>query len=67
MGVHIRDERGELGLLIDVGLDVGLVHRKVQKAGTIRFEERLAHFGANLPVAGQRVDVGDGDAAVSLG
>ena len=66
MGVHAGDEGGELGMLVDGGLDRRLVHGEVEIAGTVGLEQRFAQLRADRPVRLERIDIGGGNAALQM-
>ena len=54
-------------MLVDRGLDRRLVHGEVEVAGAVGLEQRLPELRADVPVALQGIDIGDGDAALAGG
>ena len=67
VGVHAGDEGGELGMLVDGGLDGRLVHGEIEVAGAVGLEQGLPELRADVPVALQGIDIGGGDAALAGG
>ena len=66
MGIHAGDEGGELGVLVDGGLDGRLVHGEIEVAGAVVLEQGLPELRADVPVALERIDIGGGDAALQV-
>ena len=66
MGVHAGDEGGELGMLVDGGLDGRLLHGEVDVAGAAGLEQSLPELRADGPVPLQSINIGDGDAALQV-
>ena len=50
-------------MLVDGGLDGRLLHREIDVAGTIYFEQSLPQSRAYIPVLFERIHISHGDAA----
>ena len=66
VGVHAGDEGGELRVLVDGGLDGRLLHGEIEVAGAVLLEQGVPELRADGPVALERIDIGDGDAALQV-
>ena len=63
VSVHADDEGGELGMLVDGGLDRRFLHREAEIARAELLEQGVPELRADVPVAVERIDVGLRDAA----
>ena len=65
-GVHACDEGDELRVLVDGGLDGGLVHGEVEVTGAIRLEQDLPELRADGPGALEGIDIVGGNTALQV-
>src|SRR5439155_10785168 len=66
MVLHAGDESRELRMLVDGGLDGRFLHGEIDIAGAEFLEQCVPELGAHLPVALERIDIGDWDAALQV-
>ena len=64
--VHAGDEGGELGVLVDRGLDRGLVHGESQVAGAAMVEQSLTELRADRPIGLEHIHITRGDTAAQV-
>src|SRR3989442_1279036 len=64
--VHASDKGGELGVLINGGLDGRLLHREVEIAGPVSLEQYIAEVGADGPIRRESIYIALRDSALQV-
>ena len=66
VGVHVFDKAGEFGVIIDAGLDGGLITGQIQIAGAVFFEQGFFKTRADIPVTIKGIDIRSGNTALEM-